>query len=58
VETGDPVRAAYFGTVSASLVVSRFGADGTLPIDRAACRRRLDELAIRVERAAVPAAGP
>jgi pfkB family carbohydrate kinase len=58
VETGDPVRAACFGTVSASLVVSRFGADGTLPIDRAACRRRLDELAIRVERAAVPAAGP
>lgn len=48
VETGDPVRAACFGTVSASLVIARFGADGALPIDRAACRRRLGELSALV----------
>ena len=41
VETGDPVRAACFGAVSASLIVSRFGVDGALPIDRAACRERV-----------------
>ncbi len=40
VETGDPVKAACFGAVSASLIVSRFGVDGALPIDRAACRAR------------------
>jgi ribokinase len=50
VDTGDPVRAASFGTVSASLVVSYFGADGGLPIDRASCRRRLEELEARVQR--------
>ena len=44
VETGDPVRAAHFGAVSASLVVSRFGADGALPLDQAACRARLASL--------------
>lgn len=41
VETGDPVRAACFGAVSASLIVSRFGVDGALPIDRAACREQV-----------------
>jgi len=56
VETGDPVRAAGFGTVSASLIVSRFGADGALPIDRDACRRRLGELESRVAR--TPSAAP
>lgn len=44
VETGDPIRAAHFGAVSASLVVSRFGADGALPIDQAECRARLASL--------------
>jgi sugar/nucleoside kinase (ribokinase family) len=51
VETGDPVRAACFGTVSASLIVSRFGADGALPIDREACRKRLQDLVQTVDRA-------
>lgn len=46
VETGDPVRAACFGAVSASLIVSRFGVDGALPIDRAACRERIATHAI------------
>jgi ribokinase len=55
VETGDLVKAACFGTVSASLIVSRFGADGTLPVDRQACRRKLDDLLATVGRA-VPAA--
>jgi ribokinase len=41
VETRDPVRAACYGAVSASLIVSRFGVDGALPIDRAACRERV-----------------
>jgi ribokinase len=38
VETGDPVQAARFGAVSASRIVTRFGADGALPVDRAAAR--------------------
>ena len=39
--TGDPVRAACFGAVSASSIVSRFGVDGALPFDRTACRERV-----------------
>lgn len=31
VETGDPVRAARFGAISAARAVSHFGADGALP---------------------------
>ena len=42
VETGDPVRAARFGAVSASRVVTRFGADGALPVDRAAVRALME----------------
>jgi sugar/nucleoside kinase (ribokinase family) len=41
VETGDPARAACFGTVAASRIVSHFGADGALPVDHAANRQRL-----------------
>ncbi|MEM8854850.1 MAG: PfkB family carbohydrate kinase [Pseudomonadota bacterium] len=41
VETGDPVQAASFGAVAASCIVKAFGADGALPIDRAACRAAL-----------------
>ncbi|WP_108661304.1 carbohydrate kinase family protein [Acuticoccus kandeliae] len=41
VETGSPVEAARFGAVSASRVVQRFGADGALPVDRAATRAAL-----------------
>ena len=44
VETGDPVRAACFGAVAAARIVSRFGADGALPVDQAACRRDLEAL--------------
>lgn len=44
VETGDPVRAARFGALSASRIVTCFGADGALPIDRAAARAALDAL--------------
>ncbi|RDJ27761.1 carbohydrate kinase family protein [Bosea caraganae] len=55
VETGDLVKAACFGTASASLIVSRFGADGALPVDRAACRPKLDGLLASMGRA-VPAA--
>jgi sugar/nucleoside kinase (ribokinase family) len=54
VETRDLVKAACFGTVSASLIVSRFGADGALPIDRQACRRKLDDLLSTVG-SAIPA---
>lgn len=50
VETGDPVRAACFGAVSASLIVSRFGVDGALPVDRAACRARVEAHAAGVGR--------
>jgi ribokinase len=38
VETGDAVQAARFGAVSASRIVTCFGADGALPIDRASAR--------------------
>jgi ribokinase len=41
VETGDPVQAARFGVISASRIVTRFGADGALPVDRAAARAAL-----------------
>lgn len=44
VATGDPVLAACHGTVSASLIVGRFGADGALPVDGALCRNRLSTL--------------
>jgi hypothetical protein len=44
VETGDPVLAACFGTVSAARVVSRFGADGALPVDHESCRASLAAL--------------
>ena len=44
VETGDATLASCFGTVSASLIVSHFGADGALPVDQAACRRQLGGL--------------
>jgi ribokinase len=50
VETGDPVRAACFGAVSASLIVSRFGVDGALPIDRAVCRERVGKHAAGIGR--------
>jgi ribokinase len=44
VETGDPVRAARFGTVSAGLAIHHHGADGVLPIDQPACRAVLATL--------------
>ncbi len=44
VETRDPVRAACFGAVAAARIVARFGADGALPVDQAACRRDLETL--------------
>jgi len=40
-ETGDPVTAARFGAISAARIVSRFGADGALPVDRANARAAL-----------------
>ena len=53
VETGDPVRAARFGAVAASRVVGAFGADGALPVDRAATRARVERMdAEKVEDAA------
>lgn len=55
VETGDPVLAAAYGAVSASLIVSRHGADGALPIDRATCRARLATLAAGLGRVSQPA---
>ncbi|WP_417480597.1 carbohydrate kinase family protein [Maricaulis maris] len=42
VETGDPVKAACFGAVSASRIVQRFGADGPLPFERGALRALLE----------------
>jgi ribokinase len=42
VETGDPINAARFGAIAASRVVTRFGADGALPADRAATRAALN----------------
>ncbi len=44
VETGDPVQAAHFGAVAAARIVSRFGADGALPVDQAAARESLAAL--------------
>ncbi|WP_420102622.1 carbohydrate kinase family protein [Bosea sp. (in: a-proteobacteria)] len=41
VETGDPVLAAAYGAVSASLIVGRYGADGALPVNREDCRATL-----------------
>ncbi|MEM9430221.1 MAG: PfkB family carbohydrate kinase [Pseudomonadota bacterium] len=41
VETGDPVSAARFGALSASRIVSAFGADAALPVDRGAARTEL-----------------
>lgn len=41
VETRDPVTAARFGALSASRIVERFGADGAMPLDRAAARATL-----------------
>ena len=55
VETGNPVLAAAYGAVSASLIVSRHGADGALPIDRAACREALARLTSSIARAPMPA---
>lgn len=43
VETGDPVKAARFGAISAARVVASFGAAGALPADKAAARRKLHE---------------
>jgi ribokinase len=42
VETRDPVLAARFGAISAARIVTRFGADGALPADRAANRASLN----------------
>lgn len=41
-ETGDPVQAARFGAISAARIVARFGADGAMPVDRAAARAALE----------------
>ena len=43
-ETGDPIKAACFGSVAAARIVRHFGADGALPVDTAACRSDLDRL--------------
>nr|WP_239025454.1 carbohydrate kinase family protein [Roseibacterium persicicum] len=43
VETGDPLRAARHGAISAARIVECFGADGALPPDRAALRATLGE---------------
>lgn len=43
VETGDPVKAARFGAISAASVVASFGAAGALPADNAIARRKLHE---------------
>jgi ribokinase len=48
VETRDPVKAACFGTVSASRIVTRFGVDGVLPPDHAAARESLARLMERL----------
>ncbi|MEM9811319.1 MAG: PfkB family carbohydrate kinase [Pseudomonadota bacterium] len=41
VETGDPLRAARYGALSASRIVAAFGADAALPVDRGAARSAL-----------------
>ncbi|MEM9972949.1 MAG: carbohydrate kinase family protein [Pseudomonadota bacterium] len=42
VETGDPVKAARFGALSAAQIVAHFGADGALPVDHPKMRRALE----------------
>jgi len=49
VETGDPLLAACFGTVSASRIVSRLGADGALPVDPVDSRAKLAQLVALVK---------
>ncbi len=49
VETRDPVRAAYFGSVAAAQAVSHLGADGALPVDLAERRAELKALLKREE---------
>lgn len=44
VETGDAVHAVRFGAVAASHIVSSFGADGALPINRENARATLNAL--------------
>jgi sugar/nucleoside kinase (ribokinase family) len=44
VETGDPLKAACYGSVAAARIVSHFGTDGALPVDQAACRADLDRI--------------
>ena len=44
VATGDPVSAARHGAISAARVVGEFGADGTLPVERALARRYLERM--------------
>ncbi|MDQ3491836.1 MAG: carbohydrate kinase family protein [Chloroflexota bacterium] len=51
-ETGDPVRAALFGTVSASFVVEHATAAGALAVGRAAADVRRAELTQRIEQVA------
>lgn len=46
VETGDPVKSARFGAISAARIVGCFGADGSLPVDRAAARVALNHEAV------------
>ena len=41
IETGDPLMAARFGTISASKIVANFGADTGLPFDRKIARETL-----------------
>ncbi len=53
--TGDPVRAACCGAVSASAIVSRFGVDGALPVDRSLCRERAADHEARLSRPLAPA---
>lgn len=43
-ETGDPVAAALYGTVSSSFVVEGFGADHTYSVTREMAEERLDSL--------------
>lgn len=43
-ETGDPLKAASFGSVAAARIVQHFGADGPLPVDQGGCRADLARL--------------
>jgi pfkB family carbohydrate kinase len=47
VETGDPFKAACYGSVAAARIVRYFGADGALPVDQVACRADLDRILAR-----------